>query len=388
VLTWPRALRGGKLGELRERFQAVSQAAWNVGTSPERIAGQQLSWRGEVEAARALLAQQLALADERGEAYAYMLLRLHMCQLELRVGNTEAASELLEEWAQSSERMMWPMYERCRALLAAARGEPEEAERWAAETLERAAATGTGWDRLEGLRAQGTAALLAHEPARAAESLREIWEHTQREGVDEPGVFPAAPELVEALVELEELDEARSVVERLRGLAERQEHPWGLTTASRCDALIRLAAGEDVESAAAELAQAVDGYGSLGLRFDRARVLLSLGRAQRRLRKWGAARESLDAAAAEFDALGAHGWAREARAEHDRVGGRRPQASGRLTPAEQRVAELAAEGLANKEIAQSLFVSVRTVEVHLKHAYAKLGIRSRAQLARQLANSD
>jgi DNA-binding NarL/FixJ family response regulator len=60
-------------------------------------------------------------------------------------------------------------------------------------------------------------------------------------------------------------------------------------------------------------------------------------------------------------------------------------ASGELTPAEQRVVELAVDGLANKEIAQSLFVSARTVEVHLKHACAKLGIRSRTQLARRLS---
>ena len=49
------------------------------------------------------------------------------------------------------------------------------------------------------------------------------------------------------------------------------------------------------------------------------------------------------------------------------------------------MAELAAEGLANKEIAQTLFVSVKTVEGHLSHVYAKLGMRSRAQLARRLA---
>jgi len=388
VLSWPRGLRGGRLDDLRERFRTASDVAWNVGTSPDRIAGQQLSWRGEVEAARALLTQQLSLADERGEAYAYMLLRLHMCQLELRIGNCDAAAELLDEWAQSSERMMWPMYERCRALLAAARGEPDEAERWAAETLERAEVTGTGWDRLEGLRARGTAALLAHEPGRAAASLRAVWEHTQREGVDEPGVFPVAPELVEALAELGELDEARTVTERLRALAEQQAHPWAQATAARCDALVRLASGGDAEDAVNDLATAADDFDSLGLRFDRARVLLSVGRAQRRQRKWSTARASLEDAATEFDALGAHGWAREARAERDRIGGRRPQEGGRLTPAELRVAELAAEGLANKEIAQSLFVSVRTVEVHLKHAYSKLGVRSRAQLARRLADSD
>ena len=83
--------------------------------------------------------------------------------------------------------------------------------------------------------------------------------------------------------------------------------------------------------------------------------------------------------------LGSPGWAQEARAELARVGARRPQPAGELTPAEQRVVELAADGLANKEIARNLYVSVRTVEVHLKHAYAKLGIRSRTQLARRLS---
>ncbi len=85
-----------------------------------------------------------------------------------------------------------------------------------------------------------------------------------------------------------------------------------------------------------------------------------------------------------FEDCGAEGWAGEARAELDRIGGRRP-AAGELTPSERSVVDLAANGLANKEIAAALFVSVRTVETHLSHAYAKLGVRSRSQLARRLA---
>ena len=386
ALAWPRALRGQQLDDLCERFRAASDAASYVGTSPERVAGQQLVWRGETEQARALLTELTAIADENGESYSYSLQRLHLCELELRIGDFDAAERLLDEWAEATERVMWPMYERCRALVAAGRGLPEEAERWAADALARAEATGIGWDRLEALRARGVAALLAHEPARAAESLRAVWEHTQREGVEEPGVFPVAPELVEALVELGEVDEARTVTDRLRELAHQQrEHPWGLTTAKRCDALVRLASDEDYEQAAAELSDAAGTYSALGLRFDRARSLLSLGRAQRRLRKRAAARDSLEQAAAAFDELGSPGWAEEARAEEAQVGRRGAQASGGLTPAEQRVVELAVDGLANKEIAHSLSMSVRTVEVHLKHAYAKLGIRSRTQLARRLS---
>jgi DNA-binding NarL/FixJ family response regulator len=353
------------------------QAARATGADLDRRALYTLAW------ARALRGRPLD--DERGESYSYVLLRLHLCQLELRIGDWDAAARLLDEWAESSERVLWSMYERCRALLAAGRGLPEETERWARETLAGAQAAGNHWDRLEALRARGVAALLAGEPARAAESLRAVWEHKEREGVDEPGVFPVGPELVEALAELGELDEALAVTDRLRDLAVQQQHPWGLATAARCRAVLHLAGGSYDEEAVSTLAQAAADYGALGLRFDRARSLLSLGRAQRRLRKWGAARHSLERAAAEFEELGSPGWAEQARAECARVGGRRPQATGELTPAERRVVELAADGLANKEIARSLFVTVRTVEVHLKHAYAKLGVRSRTQLARRIS---
>jgi DNA-binding CsgD family transcriptional regulator len=141
------------------------------------------------------------------------------------------------------------------------------------------------------------------------------------------------------------------------------------------------------DEAAATLAHAAAAYAELGLRFDAARSLLVLGRAQRRFKKWGAARRSLEQAATAFDEIGSPGWAEQARSELARVGARPPRARGELTPTERRVAELAAEGLANKEIARALFVTVHTVEAHLTHAYAKLGVRSRAQLAQRFADA-
>jgi DNA-binding CsgD family transcriptional regulator len=385
ALGWARALGGRPIDDVCERFHAGSDTAWYVSGSPDRVAGQRLFWRGEVERSRAALLPLLRLADERGESYSYALQRLHLCQLELRAGDWAAATRLLDEWATSSERVMWPMYERCRALLCAGRGLTDEAERWAEETLAKAEATGTQWDRLEALRASGAAALLRHEPERAADSLRAVWEHTQREGVDDPGVFPVAPDLVEALVALGEFSEATAVGDRLRELSVSQRHPWGLASADRCSAVVELAGKRYDERAAELLEQAAGAYGDLGLRYDRARALLALGRARRRWRKWGLARTSLEQAAAELEALGSSGWAEEAKSELARVGARRPQPAGELTPSEQRVADLAAEGLANKEIAGALYVSVRTVEVHLKHVYEKLGIRSRTQLARHLS---
>jgi DNA-binding CsgD family transcriptional regulator len=59
-----------------------------------------------------------------------------------------------------------------------------------------------------------------------------------------------------------------------------------------------------------------------------------------------------------------------------------------LTPSERRVAEMAAEGGTNREIAQALFVTPKTVEVHLSSAYRKLSIRSRSQLSKALATPE
>ncbi len=387
ALGWARSLRGRPIDDACDRFDAASSATTYIAGSPERVAGQRLVWRGELKQARAVLTPLLSAADERGEPSSYALLRLHVCELELRAGNCEAASRLLDEWVESSDRELlnWPMYERCRALLCAGRGLAAEAERWATEAISRAEATGVRWDLLEALRARGIAALLAHQPAQAVESLRTVWEHTEREGVDEPGVFPVAPDLVEALVGLGERDEALAVTRRLGELAAAQQHPWGLATAKRCGALVQLASERYDDDAATALAQAAADYGALGLRLDAARSLLSLGRAQRRSKKWAAARRSLEQSAAAFDQIGSFGWAEQARSELARVGARRAPPAGALTPAESRVVEQAAAGLSNKQIAQSLYVSVHTIEVHLSHAYAKLGVRSRAQLAGRLS---
>jgi DNA-binding CsgD family transcriptional regulator len=384
ALAWTWALQGHAVDELRERFERLSDGPAYLPFSPDRVAGQRLAWRGEMAEARAILAGLLAAADERGETISYALQRLHLCELELRAGAWEEAARLLDEWERDGELLVWPCYDRCRALLAAGRGLPEETRRWAMDAIARAQRTGLHWDVLEARRALGIGDLLARNLTAAEENLAFVWEHLEREGVEEPGVFPVAPDLVEALTDKGKLNEAQLVTDRLHGQAERHDHPWGLTTARRCGALVRLASGED-EQAMSELVEAAATYGVLGLRFDRARTLLSLGRAQRRLRKWAAARETLQEAAAAFDELGSLGWGDQALDEQERLGGRRPQRAGGLTPAEQRVVELAAAGQSNKEIAGTLVVSVRTVEVHLKHAYAKLGIHSRTQLAGRLA---
>ena len=354
--------------------------------SPEPLAGLRFAWRGEVERARAILSEFLSVADERGEEVGYAWLRLNMCELELRTARWDAAARLLDEWGESDDQqsLITPTYQRCRALLAAGRGEAQAAGQWGAPALADAQALGYRWQVLEASRALGMAALLAHQPGDAVGWLGAVWQHTQDQGVEEPGAFPVAPDLVEALVEAGEPDEAAAVTARLRELAERHAHPWGLASAKRCNAVVRLCSGKRDDQAAGQMAEAAADFGRLGLPFDQARTLLALGRALRRAKRWGAARAALQEAETVFHRMGSPGWATEAQSELARVGARRPSPSGELTPTERHVAELAAEGRSNKEIARALHVTVSTVEAHLSRAYAKLGLRSRSQLVSRL----
>jgi len=119
--------------------------------------------------------------------------------------------------------------------------------------------------------------------------------------------------------------------------------------------------------------------------FERGRTLLVLGSVHRRATRKRAAREALTEPLQVFEHLGAVLWADKARVELGSIGGRAATA-GELTPMENRVAHLAAAGRTNREIAETLFLSVRTVETHLTHVYRKLGVRSRTELALALTD--
>ena len=105
----------------------------------------------------------------------------------------------------------------------------------------------------------------------------------------------------------------------------------------------------------------------------------------RRSRRRHAARVELGKALSEFERLGARHFARVARAELKRVGGRSPAGEHELTEAEDRVARLVASGRSNREVAAELVVAVSTVEATLTRVYRKLGVESRSQLARLFA---
>jgi DNA-binding NarL/FixJ family response regulator len=120
----------------------------------------------------------------------------------------------------------------------------------------------------------------------------------------------------------------------------------------------------------------------LPMPFERARTQLLLGQLQRRQRHKAAASATLREALAVFEALDTPLWADRVRAELARGMSGRRRGEG-LTPSEQRVAEMAASGMTNKDIAAELFISPKTVEVNLSRIYRKLNIHSRMELYRQ-----
>ncbi len=187
---------------------------------------------------------------------------------------------------------------------------------------------------------------------------------------------------IDALVELGDLDQACALADDLRARGERLDRPFPLATAARGHALV-LAARGDLAAARAELDRALVEHDRLGWPFERARTELTHGMVLRRDKQKRAVRETLHRALATFEDLGASLWAAKVRAEISRIGGR-PAPTGSLTATERRVAELAADGHTNREVAALLFLSTKTVAAHLTSVYAKLGVRSRTELSRQL----
>ncbi len=189
-----------------------------------------------------------------------------------------------------------------------------------------------------------------------------------------------------ALLQLGERDEARSLATEELELARVWGAPRALGAALRAAGLI-----EGGEEGLALLEEAVQVLSDSPAKLEHAKARTELGAALRRANRRSEAREHLRQAVELATICGATPVAARADSELLATGARprRIALSGvaSLTPSERRVAQMAAEGPTNREIAQALFVTQRTVEVHLTSIYRKLGISSRSQLATALAET-
>jgi len=342
------------------------------------------TWTDSFERSAAALADLMQRAHDHGDENARPWLLFLLGNVDRLLGNLEAALGLACEGRDAAEQSGQPLFgwlNRALEGLVLAQLGRAEAARHAAE---RAMALGT--DRFVGL--VGSAALAHLEvtlgaPQSAVALLGPQVEYVRSQGIVEPGAIGFVVDQIEALVELGRLEEAFELLEWYEGNATRLARVSALANCARCRGMLAAQAGE-IDQALEAYDEALRRHAEVELPLDRGRTLLALGAVQRRSKRRREARVTLEEALSVFERIGAALWAERARAELKRISGR-AATPGALTPAEERVAALVAEGKTNREVAAALFLSDRTVEGHLAHIFGKLGIRHRTEIGAALA---
>jgi DNA-binding CsgD family transcriptional regulator len=340
--------------------------------------------RDELELARDMLVEVETAAVDRGDEDTRPWVALQSIVLEWYAGrwhealrHAAVARELARELGQVHYQVM---VARFTALVLAGLGHVEQCRATAREGLRLARSIDDERMVIGTLAALGHLELALGDLTRADRRLRDLPDRLLRTGHRNPVNGPWA-DAVETSIALGDLERARRSLDTFRALA-RDANGWARIGAARCTGLLAAAQGE-TDAAVRVLEAALESDAAAVYPFERGRTLLALGTARRQVRHSRAARETLEQAVAVFQELDASLWLDRASAELRRVSGRRPLA-GQLTETERRVAELAAKGRRNKEIAAELFLSVGTVESYLSRIYRKLAVRSRTELARRL----
>jgi DNA-binding NarL/FixJ family response regulator len=377
---------GAEVGEQQldralELERTVGSASMH--TSPAGVAGIWHFTQGRLDEAEAVLREQLTRAETFGAEYARADILTRLSLVAGQRADAGQAAELAAAGLEIAELLDLPRLMRA-LLLAAGRaalqlGQAEQVRELARRGIEAAKRSGEPpYVALhEGL--LGSLDLALGDSGAAAARFRPLLGTLLGWG-QRPTTQGVLPEAAEALIGAGDLDEAAAL---LSVLEDSLASPVTAALTARCRGALAAAHG-DLDTAVAELTEALRRQALMAPQpLDRGRTLLVLGGVQRRMKQRGAARATLTEAAGIFDRISAPLWAARARAELARVSGRAPGPVD-FTVTEQRVTELVARGLSNREVAAELFVTVRAVESTLTKAYAKLGVRSRTELAARL----
>lgn len=333
-------------GDLVERALHTARTRGMVSVLPDLIASRAevATWHGDWPRAAALTAEAAELCRAMGDEDGYTSRLAYLGWFHVHRGDAIAASE------SARSRLTW------------------------------ADARGITRDRPPAVRTLAVLDLRAGRPERAVRRLRAETELPFDGRGVRTGPLTVVEDLVDAALLAGNAHAAEQSVKRLSSYAQISPDPLASALAARCRA--QLAVGDDV---AEEFATALRFHERDPDAFATARTWLCFGEWLRRGGRRVDAREYLHAALNVFDRLDATPWLERAGAELRATGesiGRRDEARLRLTAQELRTAMTVAQGLTNREVAERLFVSVKTVEFHLGAVFRKLGVRSRTELAR------
>jgi DNA-binding CsgD family transcriptional regulator len=314
-----------------------------------------------------------------------------LAEVEYRIGRwTDARAHASESatLATDTDQGIWLTHALgALARMDAVQGNEQDCERHLERTAQFALAFGGGAVIMSAGSARALLALSHGANDVAIAELEPVAELARRACMREPGIVQWEPDLIEAYARVGRSEDADHMLADFEQRARASRRVWALAAGSRCRGL--LASDSDFENC---FRQALAWHARTPTPFERARTQLCFGERLRRTRRRVEAREQLRAALATFEQLGARPWADHAQAELAASGEtakrRDPTAAEKLTPQELQVALTVARGATNREAASALFLSPKTVEFHLGHIYRKLGIRSRSQLTRLLAERE
>ena len=347
--------------------------------------GYQLYWSAEVARARTLFQEVRSVAKARNDPAAESAALFFLGHLEWRAGNWEEAERYAADSMDLRTQLgrLMPPNEFPPAVIAAHQGRIGEARSRSQRAIARAEGEGIGIAQSGHSWVLGFVELSLGHAAAALPYLRRAHDARHAFMLD-PAQRLELGDFLESLIAVGEFEEADEVLATWQERSDALDRAWALAILARCRGLL-LASQGDLEGSFASFEQALAEHARSTDPFHHARTLLALGRTQRRAKKRGAARTTLEDALARFEGLGAPLWAEQTRAELARISGRAPS-RGELTGAEQRIARLVAQGSTNREVAAALFLTEHSVETALTRVYRKLGVRSRAELASRYAS--
>lgn len=354
---------------------------------PSMVNALVLGWTGKLHEAHRSLRDVRRRCIDRGEESELIYVAFHAVLVEVWRGDlTEAAlvaDDCMERALQLGGDLPLAVALSTRCVAEAIAGRTTEAEADALEAI--AISQRCGFDRLAEwpIATLGFISVSVGDYERALTALQPLVTRIEAlPRATELFIGSSIPDAAEAMIHLGRLDEAARLIDFLESNGTRLERAWMLAVGARCRAML-LASQGDLGTALTTAQAAMSHHNQVPMPFDRARSLLLVGQLLRRRRQKKASASAIGEALTSFEEMGSSVWADRARSELSRAKVSREQSSG-LTASERRVADLAASGLRNRDIAATLFISPKTVEVNLSRVYRKLDIRSRAELGRHL----